>query len=340
MDPLTHTATGLFLSRIGLKRWTPLATPILLLAANAPDIDIVTAWGGPLNYLHYHRHLTHSLVAMPVMALLSVLLVRLVARKPVHWAGAFFAALIAVAAHLLLDLTNAYGVRLLLPFSAKWLRLDLNNIYDVWIWAVFLLCVAGPFVGRLVGSEIASGGAPGQHHGRGFAWLALLFVLVYDCGRGVLHARAVATLESILYDGAAAVRVAALPGPANPMLWKGVADTGDFYVVENVDLLESFDPARGQILYKPPPDAAIEAARRTPAFQEMERFSQFPLWRVLPAPDLPDGRMVQLSDLRFGPPSAPAFVATAILDPRLEPVRSWFQYGGLPRGPKTNDPAF
>jgi len=35
MDPLTHTATGLFLSRIGLKRWTPLATPILLLAANA-----------------------------------------------------------------------------------------------------------------------------------------------------------------------------------------------------------------------------------------------------------------------------------------------------------------
>src|SRR5271157_6305162 len=60
MDPLTHTATGLFLSRIGLKRWTPLATPILLLAANAPDIDIVTASGGSLSYLHYHRHLTHS----------------------------------------------------------------------------------------------------------------------------------------------------------------------------------------------------------------------------------------------------------------------------------------
>src|ERR1022692_3642428 len=138
MDPLTHTATGLFLSRIGLKRWTPLATPILLLAANAPDIDIITAGGGSLSYLHYHRHLTHSLVAMPVMALLPVVLVRLVARKPVHWAGAFFAALIAVASHLLLDLTNAYGIRLLLPFSAEWLRLDLNNIYDLWIWGVFL----------------------------------------------------------------------------------------------------------------------------------------------------------------------------------------------------------
>jgi inner membrane protein len=327
MDPLTHTATGLFLSRIGLKRWTPLATPILLLAANAPDIDIVTAGGGSLSYLHYHRHLTHSLVAMPVMALLPVVLVRLVARKPVNWAGAFFAALIAVASHLLLDLTNAYGIRLLLPFSAEWLRLDLNNVYDLWIWGFFLLCVAGPFVGRLVGSEIASGGVREQHHGRGFAWLALLFVLFYDCGRGVLHARAVATLRSRLYEGAAATRVAALPGPANPMLWKGVADTGEFYALESVNLLAGLDPTRALILYKVPPDAAIEAARRTPPFQEVERFSQFPLYRVSPAPDLPDGRMVQLSDLRFGTPVAPAFVATAILDARLAPVRVWFAWG-------------
>jgi len=66
MDNLTHTAIGLFLSRAGLNRWTPAATPILLLAANAPDIDIVTLSGGSLNYLHYHRHLTHSLIAMPV----------------------------------------------------------------------------------------------------------------------------------------------------------------------------------------------------------------------------------------------------------------------------------
>src|SRR5436853_2726722 len=119
MDNLTHTAVGLFLSRAGLGRWTPLATPILLLAANAPDIDIVSTAGGSLNYLHYHRHLTHSLLAMPLMALLPVLLVRLIARKPVHWLGAWAAATIAVASHLLLDFTNSYGIRLLLPFSSK-----------------------------------------------------------------------------------------------------------------------------------------------------------------------------------------------------------------------------
>jgi hypothetical protein len=37
--------------------------------------------------------------------------------------------------------------------------------------------------------------------------------------------------------------------------------------------------------------------------------------------------MVQLTDLRFGTPSAPAFTATAILDARLEPVRAWFAWG-------------
>ena len=143
----------------------------------------------------------------------------------------------------------------------------------------------------------------------------------------MLHARAVAALESRLYEGAVTTRVAALPGPANPMRWQGLADTGDFYAVESVDLLAGLDPTRALILYKPPPDAAIEAARRTPAFQEFERFSQFPLWRVSPAPDLADGRMVQLTDLRFGTPSAPGFIATAILDARLKPVRAWFAWG-------------
>ena len=94
MDNLTHTAIGLFLSRAGLREWSPRATPIVLLAANAPDIDVLSAAGGSLNYLHYHRHLTHSMFAMPLVAIAIVLLVKLATRAPVHWLGAFCAALI------------------------------------------------------------------------------------------------------------------------------------------------------------------------------------------------------------------------------------------------------
>ena len=46
MDNLTHTAIGLFLSRIGLGRWSPRGTAIVVIAANIPDIDVVSAAGG------------------------------------------------------------------------------------------------------------------------------------------------------------------------------------------------------------------------------------------------------------------------------------------------------
>ena len=257
--------------------------PILLLAANAPDIDILTAAGGPLNYLHFHRHLTHSLAAMPLMAIVPVLLVRWAGRKPVRWLGAWLAALVAVATHLLLDYTNMYGIRLLLPFSGEWLRLDLTSVIDLWIWAALLLSVAGPFVSRLVGSEIGSSAARSAHHGRGFAWFALLFLLLYNCGRGVLHARAVAVLDSRLYEQTAPLRVAALPDAVNPLLWRGIVETRDFYAVEDFNLAGEFDPTRAAVFRKPEPDAAMEAAARTEAFTRFADFSQFPLWRVSPA---------------------------------------------------------
>jgi inner membrane protein len=332
MDPLTHTATGLFLSRIGLKRWTPMATPILLLAANAPDIDIVTSAGGSLAYLHYHRHLTHSLAAMPVVALLTVAVVRVAGRKTIRWTGAFCAALIAVGLHLLLDLTNTYGIRLFLPFSARWLRLDLTHVFDLWIWAVFLLSIAGPFLGRLVGSEIGSRSGPQPPHGRGFAWLALVFLLLYDCGRGVLHARAVSELEARIYEDAAPLRTLAVPDPANPWRWKGVVETGDFYAVGDVDLLSNFDPTHAAVYRKPAPDPAIQAAAQLPDFQEFLRFSQFPLWRISPAAGLENGKEVEVIDLRFGSPAAPAFMVSATLDSGLRAVASSFQF--VPGKPK------
>src|ERR1039457_7734798 len=108
MDNLTHTAIGLFLARAGARKWTPRATAILLVASNAPDIDVLSGAAGPLAYLHYHRGLTHALVAMPVLALLSVAVVRVAGRKALYWPGALAAGMLGVAAHLLLDWTNLY----------------------------------------------------------------------------------------------------------------------------------------------------------------------------------------------------------------------------------------
>jgi inner membrane protein len=311
MDNLTHSAVGFFLSRAGLNRWTPASTAILLLAANAPDIDVVMAAGASLNYIHYHRHLTHSLIAMPVMAAACVLLVRLFWRKEFRWGAGFAAALIGVASHLLLDSTNVYGIRLLLPFSESWQRLDISSVVDLWIWAALLLGIAGPFLARLVGGEITSGSLRDRYPGRGGAFFALGFLLLYDCGRGVLHARAMATLESRIYRGVAPLRVAAIPDAINPLHWRGLVETADFYAVPDINLAGEFDPTRAEVIPKPDPDPAIDAASRTPTFRQFLRFVQYPLWRVLVVPDQEGAKEVRLSDLRFG-----NFVARAIVDAR------------------------
>ena len=102
---------------------------------------------------------------------------RLFTRKPFKWLGAYAISLVAVASHLLLDYTNTYGIRLLLPFSARWFHLDLTSVVDLWIWAVLLVALAGPLIARLVNAEI---GARTQHAGRGFAIFALLFLGFYN----------------------------------------------------------------------------------------------------------------------------------------------------------------
>ncbi len=324
MDPLTHSATGLFLSRAGLGRYAAHAPWILVLAANAPDIDIVTLAGGQLNYLNYHRHLTHSLAAMPLMALAPVLLVRLFARRPFRWLGAYAIALAGVASHLLLDWTNVYGIRPLLPFSGRWFHLDFTSVVDLWIWAALLAALAGPALARLVNAEI---GARAHAAGRGSAVFALLFLLLYNAGRGVLHARAVATLDARIYAGEAPRRVAALPGAVNPLSWRGLAETPEFYSVQDVDLWREFDPSHAAIYYKSEPGPAINAANNTPEFRDFFRFARFPLERAAPVPDPEGATRVELMDLRFGTPAQPAFMASAMVDSRLRVTRAWFAFG-------------
>ncbi len=75
MDNLTHSLTGLMLSRAGLNRLYPRATMLLILSANAPDIDIVAIARGRCSISSSIAAITHSIAALPVMALLCVLLV-------------------------------------------------------------------------------------------------------------------------------------------------------------------------------------------------------------------------------------------------------------------------
>jgi inner membrane protein len=317
MDNLTHTLTGLMLSRAGLNRWYPRATLVLILSANIPDIDILAIAGGWLYYFEQHRGITHSIAAAPVMALLPVLVACAVGRTMRGWAVAWGISLIGVASHLLLDWTNAYGVRLLYPFSSQWFHLDLINLFDLLVWAVLLLGWLAPMVGKLVSGEI--GAQSGS--GRGLAIFALSFFLIYDFGRFVWHQRAIEILNSRVYQGSPPIRVAAFPAVAvNPLEWQGWIERPEFVMHFTVNVLKDFDPTAGAIIYKPAPGPAMEAARQARPVAVFLRFAQYPLWSVTTF-DNPEGAQdVQVRDWRF------PFGAQALVDSSNRVISSSFHY--------------
>ena len=126
MEPLTHLLTGACLGRAGLNRKTALATLTLTLAAEAPDLDVLTGFGGRTFGFAHHRGFTHSFLGVPLVAAVVVGFVygiwRLRGRKtknpnlPSRWGLLYFYACLAGLSHILLDFTNNYGVRPFWPF--------------------------------------------------------------------------------------------------------------------------------------------------------------------------------------------------------------------------------
>ncbi len=303
----------------------------MVLAANAPDFDIVSWFGGSATYLHWHRNITHSLIAAPFVSLLAVALVRLIGRKEIRWVHAWWIALVAVASHLILDLTNIYGVRLLLPFSGRWFHWDITPVIDFSLWAILLLGVAAPALGKLVGSEI---GEPRPGSGSaGWAVTALFMLAAYDYSRSVFHDHAVAVMDSHIYNGLAPRRVGAFPSQ-NPLLWTGMAELSNAYFQVPVDLRGNFHLSDGETYYKGQRTGAVNAAMATDSFQILLEFVQYPLWVVEPEPDADPASgtehatRVMLLDLRFGTPRQPGFAATAIVNRRNQVIESDFSMRG------------
>jgi len=204
MDNITHTLVGLMMSRAGLNRGEKGASVAIMLAANAPDMDTFNIFNDGLAYLQVHRGYTHALIFAPLVALVPLLLVKLVTRTKVTMVTAitYIGCVLAVLSHLLLDWTNVYGVRLMLPFNEKWYRLYSTDIVDPVILGILLLAVAAPALSKLLTSEM--GGRKSRGPGLGWAWFALVALLLYDTGRWIAHDRAVSIVDAYNYRGAPA----------------------------------------------------------------------------------------------------------------------------------------
>lgn len=167
VDNLTHGLVGAALARTGLDRRTPLATTTLVVAANAPDVDMLAFLEGEYAALAFRRGLTHGLPAMVVLPLVvtGAILVwdRHVRRRLEPGAEAARPApVLALAAlglltHPILDWMNTYGMRWWLPFDGRWSYGDALFIIDPWLWLVLggAVALTGP---RTRGAAVGWGG--------------------------------------------------------------------------------------------------------------------------------------------------------------------------------------
>ena len=309
MEPITHLLTGACLGRAGLNRRTALATATLTLAAEAPDIDVFGNLRGPVFGFAHHRGFTHSLLGVPIVALLVVGVIYLVwhlrGRKiknpalPPRWGPLFLYACLAGFTHILLDFTNAYGVRPFWPFSERWYSWNIVSIVEPIILGLLLLGLLLPGLFSLINEEIGARRQGPQ--GRLAAIVAILGVVLVWGVRDYEHRRAINALETRLYEGADPVRVSAYAMWGNPFRWHAVVETQNFFASMLVDSsVPDVDPGGHiRIRYKPEETPVTLAAKRSYLGRVYLDWAEYPITET---EQLPRGYIVRFRDLRFDDP--------------------------------------
>jgi inner membrane protein len=341
MEPITHLLTGACIGRAGLNRKTRYATLAAVLVAEAADIDVFWGFAGPVEELKHHRGITHTFIAVPVLAAVAVGVVWLLDRwvqarrnrrvttldqnteapppsQPVRWGWLYLTAILSALGHLMLDWTNNYGLRPFYPFNARWYSGDLVFIAEPVLWALFFLALVMPWLFGLIGGEI--GAKKEKFRGRGWAIFALAGMILLWGFRWAEQGHARALMENTQIVTAPVKRMALEPYPVNPFRWHAILETDAFYQTAEINTRTgeiASDPLRN-VIFKPPVTAATEAAKRTLLGQV---YLDWGTWAVvrdvgpvaapgLAPPQLPPNRVwttVEFTDLRFHYP----FLGTA-----------------------------
>ena len=305
MDPITHTLVGAALVRTRLGRLGGLAPglagAVLILGANAPDVDVAAYFVSGDFALEHRRGWTHGVLAMavlpPLLAGLALAWDRWRRRRrgipaagerpPARFGPLLSLSAIAVWSHPLLDWLNTYGVRFLAPFDWTWYYGDALFIVDPWLWLVLGGAV---LLGRWLPAERAAAA--------GLA-LAALYVGALVASTAVGRELVLGTLEGRTGRPVSDLMVG--PEPIDPFHRQVVArfeeDSREGYRLGRLSWLErprvAIEPG---IVPGPETTPAIEAALAAPSVRGFVTWMRFPTFEV---ERTAAGTTVHLIDLRY-----------------------------------------
>jgi inner membrane protein len=227
MDTLTHALSGALLARATAPREEPpgsLKRRIVsgFLVCASPDLDVVAGLLGPVAFIENHRGVTHSLVLLPLWALLYSFLLAKILREPRGWRALYGIAAMSLALHIAGDLITTYGTMILAPFSSWRAQIGTTFIIDLWF--------SGIIVAGLAASAL-------RRRSRWPAAAALALLAGYVGFQYLQREKAVEFGERYAREhGIRDASVNVQPRPVSPFNWTVFVDDAETYRFANVNL--------------------------------------------------------------------------------------------------------
>jgi inner membrane protein len=298
MDPVTHSLAGVAISRLGFTRKAALW--ILLLSSIAPDLDYITRFWGADVFLRYHRGITHGILALFVVPVLIGLIFGL--KKGFFYYS--FIAFLGYAAHLFIDLTNQYGMRILSPLDWQQYSLDLTFIIDPYITIAFLLCAILGSINKKRASAIVT--------------ITIVLLFAYMGGRYYLKNKTMDFLRANLE--AHSYRMCPLPNDF--LRWWFIAKSGNEVKVGFADLFTGRVSVQEiyRISYN---DPLIEMSKKERVVKNFLYFSRYPYVEVRRNDGI---ATVIWRELSFAIRRGDHFVAKVIFDREGKVLNSYFKF--------------
>jgi inner membrane protein len=289
MDNLCHTLVGAALGEAGLKRRTRFGNATLMIASNLPDIDVlVFATGTPS--VAFRRGWTHGILADALLPPLLTAVMLLVASRrtttstqpSVKPMQLLLLSYVGVILHVVMDLLNTYGVRLLMPFSQQWFYGDVLFIIDPWLWLALATGVSLSIRRR----------AP--NWSRVSLAIAVTYVLAMLVAARVARADILDRWRQVEGQPPNALMVG--PIPVTPLQRQLIIDAGDRYETGMFRWQPRSIRFDADDVVKGDTDPRVAAARKAPNIRAFLIWSRFPFWTFAP---VDGGTRVTVGDMRF-----------------------------------------
>jgi inner membrane protein len=294
MDPISQSVWGAAFSSIAAtkkNRELKIAIIIGLITGTLADLDVlIKSKLDPLLALEFHRHFTHSLLFIPVGALIGAILIKLLffifRKNKLPFTRIYLYSFLGYASHGLLDACTSYGTQLLWPINSVRYAWNIIAIVDPFFTLPILIILLKNYWYNDIKNKYFP-----------ILWgtLYLLFGLIQRERAERLTLEFAASrnhLEQVqFYD--------AKPSPLSLFVWKTTYKTkGDYYFVDavNIGILGNITKYPGASIKAFSVDRdAPWIYKSTRQLKDLERFKWFSSGHIAIHPNYPN----VVGDLRY-----------------------------------------